>query len=181
MAEKMTGVKKVEGGVEKIVIKKYAEDGVTLDADTWTLVDSVQDTTSITTEDGDITTILNEKGGVIKTISKKDTKTFTTNSGDIQENLLVGLMGYTKAADGELVAPNYNPEIYIQATLYFQGGNGVICHKIKLNPSVTLESLSSGIAQAVLTGTLEGVDVSIAKDGSDMREFGFKDVVPEGV
>ena len=174
MAEKMTGTKKVEGGIEKITLKKYNADGVTLGADTWTLTDSVQDTTSITQEEGDVTEILNEKGGIIKSISKRGTRTFTTNSGDIQEGLLVDLMGYTKAADGELVAPSGNPEIYVQATLEFQGGNQVICHKIKLNPSMTLESLSSGIAQAVLTGKLEEVDVSTNKDGSDMREFGFK-------
>lgn len=172
MAEKITGIKKIEGGIEKIVIEKYVDE-VTLATDTYTLVDSVKDTTSITTEDGDRNRILNESGKLIKEISTDDVKTFTTNSGDIQENVLVDLLGFVKKPDGEITAPLGNPNIYIRATLYFQGGSKVVCHRIKLNPSVMLESLSSGIAQAVLTGTLERVDVSELHDGSDIREMGF--------
>ncbi len=168
MAEKVTGTKLVLGGVQKTVITPYDSDGATLGSDTYTLTDCVEGTTTIEQEESEITDILNEQGGVIKSLATMGTRSFTTNSGDIQESVLVGLFGYYKHPNtGALIAPTADPDIYAKVEVYFSGGlYKATCAKVSFANSLTIESLNEGIAQGVITGQLMNVSVAAVEADS---------------
>ncbi len=182
MAEKITGTKLVLGGVQKTVITPYASDGVTLGSDYYTLTDCVEGTTVIEQAESETTEILNEQGGVIKSLPTLGTRTFTTNSGDIQESVLTGLFGYwVHPNTGALIAPTADPGILAKVEVYFAGGtHRATCAQVSLANSLTIESLNEGIAQGVITGTLLNVtvdaveaDSSAGTEAVDAYEWSF--------
>ena len=176
MAEKVTNKNLVLGGVTKTVITPYDKTTGELSADYYTLMSCVENTTAITQEEGSSTDILNEQKGVIKSIPSPGTRSFTTESGDIQENILVGLLGYHKAVDGAFVAPVGDPGIEAKVEVYFQGGEyKATCYKVALVTSLTIESMSEGIARGVIGGKL--IDTDVSENGTpDIRAFAIEPV-----
>lgn len=176
MAEMITKDAIALGGIQKTVVTLYDADG-TLTENVYTLLNCVEGTTSIVQEEGSSSDILNEQGGVILPLSTPGTRSFTTNTGDLQPDILKGLFGYredltTKA----LISPIGNPNIAAKIEVYFAGGNyRATCYKVMLNTSLTIESLKEGIAQGVITGKLVAVNVATTGD-ADIREFSIDPV-----
>ena len=178
MAEQVTNVKEIYGGVSKTVLTLFDADGATLSDKVFTLMDCIEGTTSMTKEAGDSTEIKSEQGAAIYVLTTPGTRVFATETGDLQESVLTGLFGFKKASDGMMIEPVGTPEIYAQVEIYFGGGTAkCIGYKVKLDPSVTLEGLNSGIGRGVISGTLMNVDKSASGDGSDLRAFGIGKVV----
>ena len=138
MAEKVTGTKQVFGGVQKIVITPYDSTG-SLGSDTYTLLDCIEGTTSMTKEEGDTTEIKSEQGQVIYALNTPGTRNFSTECGNLQDSILTGLFGFRAGGTGELIEPIGDPNIEAKVEIYFAGGTAeCIAYKVKLNPSVTL-------------------------------------------
>ena len=165
MAELVKPVKEIYGGVAKTV---------TLATDSYTLLDCIEGTTSMTKEEGDVTEIKSEQGQVIYALTTPGTRNFATEVADLQESVITGLFGFRKATDGMMIEPIGNPEIFAQIEVYFSGGVAkAVAYKAKLNPSVTLEGLNTGVGRGMLSATLMNIDKSVAGDGTDIRAFGI--------
>ncbi len=165
---KVTANKLVLGGVQTMILTPYTSAGALSTSDHYELLDIVENTTTLTKEEGSETQILNEQGGVIKSLFTAGTRTFTANTGDLQESVLIGLFGFVKeSTTGRLIEPSALPEIFVQVEVTFGGGNAkMTCPKVQLNPSLTIESLKEGIAQGVITGTALDVTESVTLDGA---------------
>ncbi len=174
MAEQVTNVKEIFGGVSKTVLTLFESDGTTLSDNVFTLMDCLEGTTSMTKEAGDSTEIKSEQGAAIYVLTSPGTRVFATETGDLQESILTGLFGFRKATDGMMIEPIGAPEIFAQVEIYFSGGTAkCVGYKVKLDPTVTLEGLNAGVGRGVISGTLMNIDKSAAGDGSDIRAFGI--------
>lgn len=163
---KVTDDKIIYGGVNKLVLTKWKNTGGVwaLDnTDSYVLLDCPEGTTSMTKADGDTTEIKDEQGNVIYTLTTPGTRSLAAETADLQGSILTGLFGFTAGTGddaGLYVEPVGNPEIYVQADIYFADGAALArAYKVKLNPSVTLESLNAGVGRGVIAGTLLNVGV----------------------
>lgn len=182
MANLPIGTPKVFTGVESLVFTKYDADG-DLMADSYKLMASIEDTTSLSQEDPDVNEIKHEDGSIAYATSTPGSWTFTTDLSNLNKTILTEFFGFREAADGELIAPQGDPNIMAKIEIIFSGGvDKATCWQVKLANNVVLESLRTDIARGRLTGTLMTVDLDqllpTPTGTPDLRAFSFGTVTP---
>lgn len=148
------------GGVTQILLTPYA-DGVKGET-TYSLDNIVADSTSITQEDPEINAIDCEtRDEPIFENVQMGSWSFSAQSGDIQESILVNCMGYIKdSANGNLYAPSSYKEIWAEIEVVFGESGSLVCPKVKLNSKIEASSLKTGMVYGTLGGTLYSVEVT---------------------
>ena len=170
---KMTNVKRVLTGAKLIRITPYV-DGILSTTDHYELDEIVEDTTSVTKEEGDSTSILNEKGGSITTTYTQGLRQFAADLGDLQDAGLEGLFGWVKSKEGRLYEPSSMPELFCQIEIVFLGGAAKLTMpKVQMNSSVTFESLKSDIGRGKLAGTAQNVKETITLPDDETAEVEY--------
>lgn len=141
-------------GVTQILLTPFTgnEKGET----TYSLDNIIADSTSITQEDPEINDIDCETRDepVFQNVSN-GTKTFSAESGDIQEIILVNCMGYVKDnTNGNLYAPSKYKEIFAEIELVFGDKGSLVAPKVKLNSKIDVSSLKTSMVKGTIGGTL---------------------------
>lgn len=147
------------GGVTEVLFTPY-EDGVK-GTTQYVLEDIVGDTTNITQEDPTTNEIACETRDepIFENITLGK-YTFTTTSGDIQDDVLVKALGFTKNTAGtEFYAPTSYKEIWGEFEVVFGTKGSLVCPKVKLNGKIEAATLKTGMVQATLTGTCYSASV----------------------
>ena len=164
--EKVLNLERILGGISRVEIRpwkltdgNYIAPAFDDTDDIYTLPKCIKDSTSITTEDGDSTTIQAENNNTIWSQKASGSTTFTTEIADLQDNVLTGLLGYTIEVDGENTyrhSPSNSWYQYATIRMFFADGtNALTCWKAKMYSTLTAESLSSDVANGTITATLE--------------------------
>lgn len=132
---------------------------------TYSLEDIIRDSTEITQEDAEETSVDNElKSEPIINNIKAGSYTFTTEVGDMQADLLKELTGFSvDETSGKAYAPSGYIEVFAKIALVFEiGGKYVaaIMPKVQLNSKVTIDSLSSSVGRVTINGTGYSVEIT---------------------
>lgn len=148
------------GGVTQILLTPYV-DGVKGET-TYSLDNIVADSTAITQEDPEINAIDCEtRDEPIFENVKMGSWSFSAQSGDIQESILVNCMGYVKdTTNKNLYAPASYKEIWAEIEVVFGENGSLVCPKVKLNSKIEASSLKTGMVYGTLGGTLYSVEVT---------------------
>ena len=145
-------------GVTQILLTPYA-DGVK-GSTTYSLDNIIADTTEITQEDDETNPIDCEtRDEPVFENRTLGAKTFAAESGDIQEPILVNCMGFTKDADGNLLAPASYKEIWAEVEIVFGDKGSLVAPKVKLSGHVQASSLKTDMVRGIINGTLYSVDM----------------------
>lgn len=183
MAEKVTNLNQIFGGLSHIEVRLWGNTGGVWSPPTMTDVDEiytldkcVQDTSEITTDDGDENTINAENKMVIWSQNAAGVKRFKTEVGDLQDNILTGLFGCTVKVVGNetlRLTPTSSWYVYATVRLVFPEKNKFMtAWKVKLNPKVDAASISSDIVRGTLQGIMEEHDFGDAET-PDKRTLSF--------
>ncbi len=157
-------------GVQLLRITPYVK-GVLSTTDHYDMLNCVEDTTSFIKDENSSTDILNEQGGIIKRVTTQGLRNFNTETGDIQDSILEGLFGYLKTKEGRLIEPNSLAEIYCRIEVTFLGGtHKAIAPKVKLDPTVTIEAIRTGIARGILAGVCEDITETVTLPDDSTKE-----------
>lgn len=151
------------GGVTKILVTPYT-DANKKGETTYSLDDVVADSTSITQEDNTTNAIDSEtKDEPIFENITLGRYTFTCNSGDIQSDLLVNVMGYKLAGDN-ILAPVTYKELFSEIELVFGEKGSIVCPKVKISGRIEAASLKTGMVQGIISGTCYAGKVGTTSD-----------------
>jgi len=137
--------------------------------DTYVFEDIERDTTSVSQDDNDTTTIDRETSDTpideVVTLGKWNV---SAELDDVQDDLLVDLMGFFKDKDNNVCAPATYTDKYIQFDVAYKNGtdtNGadkfvaMRVPKLKLNAKLVLESLNSDLGNITIAGTAQNIKV----------------------
>lgn len=140
--------------------------------DTYIFDEVVRDTTTISQDDNDSTTIENEfSDDPILDIISLGKFQFESEVADIQKDVLVNFANYTyDSTNKKLYAPAAYQKTYVKVDLVFKNGKDTedndkymsICiPKLQLNSRLLVESMNSNIARLSLAGTATSVALSV--------------------
>lgn len=163
------------GGVTQILLTPFA-DGVKGET-TYSLDNIIGDTTAISQEDPTTNAIECEtRDEPIFENTSLGTYSFTADSGDIQEIVLVNCMGFVKdTTNGNLYAPAKYKEIWAEIEVVFGDKGSLVCPKVKLNSKVDASSLKTGMVKGTIGGTLYSTEITNGDSSTKtMTPFYFK-------
>lgn len=131
----------------------------------------VRDTTTISQDDNDTTTIENEfSDDPLLEIVSLGKFQFAAEVADIQKDILVNFAGYTYDATAKkLFAPAGYEKKYVKIDLVFKNGTddsgndkymSICVPKLQLNSRLLVESTNSNIARLNLAGTAKSIAVT---------------------
>ncbi len=149
------------------------EDTDTPTGDTYVFEDIERDTTSVSQDDNDTTTIDRETSDTpideVVTLGKWQV---SAELDDVQDDLLVDLMGFFKDKNGNVCAPATYTDKYIQFDVAYKNGTDTSGNdkyvamrvpKLKLNAKLVLESLNSDLGNITIAGTAQNIKVEYAE------------------
>lgn len=132
----------------------------------WKCEDVIRDTTTITQEENTENVVENEleSSPIINNIIAGN-YTVSTEIADLQPDLLTDLLGFQVSTDKlKAYAPSGYKTKYAEFSLVFQNPDGTytaaILPQVQLNPTVTIDSLSTSLGRIVLSGTSKAVAVN---------------------
>lgn len=147
-------------------------------SNTWLLQDVVRDSVSISQDDAETNTVENEfsSSPIIQNVIV-GAHNFAANVGDLQNDLLHDLLGYSvDAVSGKAYAPAGYQEVFAKVELVFQNGTkevssdgtttvvpkywAVVLPKVQLNAAVTIESLNSSVGTIAIAGVAQDTEVT---------------------
>lgn len=130
----------------------------------------IRDSTSITQEENTENPVENELSSapIINNIQAGQ-YSVATEIADLQPGLLKDLLGFTVSADDKKAyAPSGHVTKYAEFALVFQGTDkrhiACILPKVQMNPTVTIDSLSTSIGRIALAGTGSLLEVTNDSD-----------------
>lgn len=92
-------------------------------------------------------------------------KTFAAESGDIQEPILVNLLGYTKdKTNGNLYAPTTYKELWAEVELVFGDKGSLVAPKVKVSGHIQASSLKTDMVRGIISGSLYSEEVMQGDD-----------------
>jgi hypothetical protein len=143
-------------GAKRIGAMLYTDENCTaFSGEAITFDDIIGDTTAITTEDADVTTIDAEtKSEPIKEIIELGSTTFAAESGDISYNFSQ-IIGWTKTTVGDkevIAAPKSYKSVWGLVFVEFDEATAIL-PKLKLSGSVNAESLKTDMIRGKVSGT----------------------------
>lgn len=137
--------------------------------DTYIFEEVVRDTTKISQEDNDTTTIENEfSDDPIKEIVKLGKFSLEAEVADVQQDILKNFGNY-KLDAGKLYAPASYKETYAKIAFVFPNGTDTqgkeqymafVVPKLQLNSQLLIESTNSNLVRLKLAGTAKSVNIS---------------------
>lgn len=149
--------------------------------DTYIFEDIERDTTSLSQDDNDTTTIDRETSDTpideVVTLGKWNV---SAELDDIQDDLLVDLMGFFKDTSGNVCAPATYTDKYIQFDVAYKNGTddsgndkfiAMRVPKLKLNAKLVLESLNSDLGNITIAGTAQNIKVPV--EGGKTKDTPF--------
>lgn len=184
--------KKNTGGTAKkfikpnaIVVTEFAGTETTgaPTGDTYVLEDVVRDTTSIAQDDNETTDIECETSdSPIYTAVTLGKYQFSAEVGDVQDDLLTALLGFTKDGN-KLMAPSSYGTKYVQVAVCYKNKGAedytaFVVPRLQLNSKMTIESLNTNLARITLSGTAN--DWEIATDKRTPFYVDSKFTIPTG-
>lgn len=131
--------------------------------------DVIEDTTSVSQDDNDTTTIECETSdSPIIEIVKLGKWNISAEVGDLQHALLEKLAGFTyDATTGRSYAPaTYSPKYIKFDIVYNDGANLVafVAPKVQLNTHLLIESLNSNLGRISLAGTAKDISIKVGSN-----------------
>lgn len=154
------------GGVTQILLTPYT-DGAK-GSTTYSLDNIVADTTAITQEEATTNTVDCETRDepIFENITL-GRYTFTAESGDIQEIVLVNCFGFKKdASNGNLYAPSTYKEIWAEIEVVFGDKGSLVCPKVKMSGNIDASSLKTGMVRGVINGSCYSVEMTEGDDST---------------
>lgn len=148
------------GGTTQILLTPYA-DGVK-GSTTYSLDNIVADTTAITQEEATTNAVECETRDepIFENITL-GRYTFTAESGDIQETVLVNCFGFKKdASNGNLYAPATYKELWAEIEVVFGDKGSLVCPKVKMSGNIDASSLKTGMVRGIINGTCYSVEMT---------------------
>ncbi|MCF0203040.1 MAG: hypothetical protein HUK08_06730 [Bacteroidaceae bacterium] len=139
-------------------------EGEAAKGDSYILETVVRDTTSVSQDDPETTTIDCETSdSPIDEVTKLGKYQFSSEVADMQKQLVIALMGWKASTDGKKIfAPSSYVEKYVQIDVVFKNGKteqgadkyvAFTIPRLKLNSKVMLESMNSNLARINIAGT----------------------------
>ena len=128
---------------------------------TYSLDNIIGDTCEITQEDNEANTIECETRDepVFENIVL-GAKTFTAESGDIQEVILVNCLGFIKDnTNGNLYAPVKYQENYAEVELVFGEKGSLVAPMVLVSGHIQASSLKTDMVRGIISGTLYSTEV----------------------
>ena len=126
----------------------------------------IRDTTSIAQDDAETTDIECETSdSPIYTATTLGKYQFTAEVGDVQDDLLVALLGFTKDdTSGVIYAPKSYSNKYVSVAVCYKNPDAenytaFVLPKLQLNSKMTIESLNTNLARITFSGTAQDGDV----------------------
>lgn len=149
--------------VTQILVTPYDEDGVALGQTAYQMDNIVADSTSLTQDDPETNEIACEtRDEPVDTVTTLGSYQFTTNSADIQKELLTGVMGFVEDTSTKILyAPASYKDFFAEVRLKFENGDSLVLPKVKLNNKIEATTLKTGLVQAVISGTAFSVEKTI--------------------
>lgn len=168
----LTGTK-ILSGVTQIIFTPFEED--VKGEQSWSLDNIVADTTSITQEDPTTNTVDCEtRDEPIMESIVLGRYTFSAESADIQEPILVNLFGFTKGPSGSLYAPAVYKEIWAEVELVFGEKGSLVLPKLKVSGNIDASSLKTGVVRGVISGSGYSTEVINGTDSKVVTSFYYK-------
>lgn len=140
-------------------------DGTPL-GDTYVFEDIERDTTKISQDDNDSSDIERETSDTpIDSIVTLGAWQVEAELDDVQEDMLISLMGFFKDSDGNVCAPSSYTDRYIRFEVVYQDPTdntkfiAMRVPKLKLNARVVLESMNSDLGNITIAGTAQNIKV----------------------
>lgn len=140
--------------------------------DTYIFEDIERDTTSVSQDDNDTTTIDRETSDTpideVVTLGKWNV---SVDLDDLQDDLLIELMGFFQDKEGNVCAPATYTDKYIRFDVAYKNGTDTSGNdkyvamrvpKLKLNAKLVLESLNSDLGNITIAGTAQNIKVEYA-------------------
>lgn len=137
----------------------------------WKCEEVIRDTTTITQEENTESPVENELSSspIINNIIAGN-YTISTEIADLQPDLLHDILGFdVNDAKTKAYAPEGYTTKFAEFALVFQNPDGstysaAILPKVQLNPTVTIDSLSSSLGRIVLSGTAQAATIGTGND-----------------
>lgn len=137
----------------------------------WRCEEVIRDTTTITQEENTENPVENELSSspIINNIIAGK-YTIATEIGDLQPDLLKDLLGFNvNTAKDKAYAPEGYTTKFAEFALVFQNPDGkthsaAILPKVQLNPTITIDSLSTSLGRIVLSGSAQAAPVGTGSD-----------------
>jgi len=149
-----------------------AETDDTPAGDSYVFEDIERDTTSISQDENDTSDIERETSDTpIDSIVTLGAWQVSAELDDLNDDLLIALMGFFKDSDGNVCAPSSYSDRYIRFEVVYQDPTdstklvAMRVPKLKLNARVVLESLNSDLGNITIAGTAQNIKVTDA-DGN---------------
>ena len=158
-------------GVTKILATPYTGEGA-LGATAYQLDNIIADTTSLTQDDPNTTSIDCEtRDEPIDTVTNLGSYQFTTTSADVQKEFLTNFLGFTEDSSTKIIyAPASYQDLYAEIRLVFGSNGTLVIPKVKLNSKIEATTLKTGLVKATIAGTAFSVEITTSA-GTTMSPF----------
>lgn len=161
------------GGCTAILLTPY--EGNAKGSTTYSLDNIVADTTAITQEEATSNTVECETRDepIFESITL-GSYTFTAESGDIQDTILVKCFGFSKGTSGSLYAPATYKEVWAEIEVVFGEKGSLVCPKAKISGSIDASTLKTGMVRGIINATCYTTEVTNGSDTKVNTPFYYK-------